>query len=78
MAQVSYVSNGPTNGLHTILSARDGQYTCVDCQHGLPIKMTLATTASMSTAHMSTPLPNDTPTDMVLSRFDVVPGKTSV
>ena len=86
MAQVSYVSNGHTNGLHTILSARDGQYTCVDRQHGSPIKMTLATTASTSTArasiplptHALTPLPDDTPMEMISSRFDVVPGETSV
>ena len=78
MAQVSSVYNGHTNGLHTILSTGDGQYTCVDHQHGSPIKMTLTTTASMSPAHASTPLPNNTPIEIVSSGFDVVVGKTSV
>ena len=78
MTQVSYVSNGHTNSLHTILSARDGQYTCVDRQHSSPIKMTLATTASTSTACALTPLPDDTPMEMISSRFNVVPGETSV
>ena len=40
--------------------------------------MTLATTASTSTTRASTPLPDDTPTEMILSGFDMVPGETSV
>ena len=78
MARVSSVSNGQTSGLHTILSAGDGQYTCADRQHGSPIMMSLVTTASTSTARMATPLPDDTPMDTVPSGFDVVPGETSV
>ena len=78
VAWVSYVSNGQTNGLHAILSTRDGQYTCVDCQHSSPIKMTLTTTTSTSTARALTPLPDDTLMEMVSSGFDVVPGETSV
>ena len=44
---VSSISNGQANGIHTIISAGDGQHTCANHQHGSPIKMTLTTTAPM-------------------------------
>ena len=44
---VSSVSNGQANGIHTVISAGDGQHTYANHQHGSPIKMTLTTTAPM-------------------------------
>ena len=40
--------------------------------------MTVTTTPSASTAHVVTPLPDDTATETAPSGFDVVPGESSI
>ena len=61
-------------------SGRDGQYTCINHQHSLPLKITHTiniSTALTFTEHFTTPLPDDIPTESTPSGFDVVPGETS-
>ena len=47
---------------------------CVDCQHGVPVKITHGINASTSTEHPATPPPDDIPVDSTPSGFDIVPG----
>lgn len=65
------------NCLYVFYSDGNGQYTCVDRQHGPPIKMTIATAPSTPTTRTATPPPNDT-TDITSSGFDVVAGESSI
>ena len=61
-------------------SGRDGQYTCINHQHSLPLKITHTiniSTALTFTERFTTPLPDDIPTESTPSGFDVVPGETS-
>ena len=50
----------------------------MDCQHGVPVKITHGINALTSTEHPATPPPNDIPVDSTLSGFDVVLGETSL
>ena len=50
----------------------------MDCQHGVPVKITPGINASTSTEHPATSPPDDIPVDSTLSGFDVVPSETSL